>query len=131
VAEGRGGSHFPDFPDFPDFLDFLDFNRRYRLDLDQRTVMHLLYRDDRPRRAVLAKNASVNVVDRPPKIAVGNIDRHLDNMVEIAPGRLQNPLDISDRLLGLGLDTALDNLARVRVGRQLTRDENKTVVNNG
>ena len=101
-------------PRLTGWFSLLDFYRRYRLYLDQRAVMHLLYRDDRARRFMLAKDPRINVVDRPPQIAVGDIDRHLDDMVEIASGRLQNTLDISDRLLGLGLDAALDNLAGLR-----------------
>ncbi len=86
------------------------------------------HRDHGARRLVPAEALRVDLVDPAPGLDIGDVDRRLQDVIQVTPGLLQDGLQVVERLLGLRLDRRLPDGPTSRIDRQLSRNENKVPV---
>ena len=85
-------------------LHSLNSHRRNRLNFNLRSEMQIFDGHNRPRRFVFAQNSRICFVYSIPQFHLGNVNRHLQNVIQIASGFKQNLFDVSQSNLRLRLD---------------------------
>src|SRR6478736_8250263 len=105
--------------------DLVGIDRGDRLDLDEGAMPEGEDRDHGPRRAVVAEEAGVHLVDLGPEGYIGHVDRHRDDAIEVGAGGLEDRLHVPQGPLRLLLDPPRDELPRGRIEGQLARNVNE------
>src|SRR6476660_428716 len=96
-----------------------------RFDLDEGAAREARDLHRRPRRRAIADVLRVHLVHAREVAQVHEEDRGLDEIVEAAPGRLEDRPEVRHALLGLLGDTRPGELAGLETDSELTGDEDE------
>ena len=99
--------------------------------LDLESVMKLLYRNDRSRRAIISHHSRIDCVHRRPQLDVRDVNGHLEYSTEIAAGGFEDLSDVLQALFGLFFDRTGEPRSGLRIDRELARYKDAPVVDDG
>src|SRR5688572_32508660 len=104
---------------------------RNGFDFDQRAEVQLARRYDGARRPMGSQDLRVDRVDGRPQRDVGNVNRHFQQLLQIAPGCAQDRLDVAEAASRLRLDVPGLGVCHARTTAELSGDVDRAVVDNG